>query len=121
VLIPDQRPSERFGEEAPEGPRAVTVDRPKARTAGEEAVVGLDDAELVALGIGEHDMGVVGVLTDVDVSRTDRQERGHRVVLVVERRGREIEVDPVPADLRVRNRPEQQVEAGVVRRHELDA
>src|SRR6266700_4900528 len=76
VLIPDQRPSERFAVEATEGPCAIAVDRPKAGTAGEEAVVRLNDAELVALGIGEHDMGVAVVLTDVGVPRADRQELG---------------------------------------------
>src|SRR5579872_4724509 len=118
VLIPDQRPSERFAVEAPEGPRTVAVDRTKAWAAGEEAVVRLDDAELVALGVGEHDMGLVGALTDVDVARTDGQERAHRVVLVVNRRGGEIEMNTVLAGLRVRTRPEQQAEASSVRGHE---
>src|SRR5258708_7195964 len=121
VLIPHQRPSERFAEEGPEGPRTVAVARPEAWAAGEEAVVRLNDAELVALGIGEHDMGVVGVLTDVDVPGTDRQELAHCVLLVVDRRGGEIEMNPVLADLRVRTRLEQQAEVGRVGGHELDA
>jgi hypothetical protein len=83
--------------------------------------VRLNDAELVALEISENDMGVVGFLSDVDVPRTDRHELGHHVVLIVDRRGREIEVNPVLADLRVRNRLEQQAEAGGVRRLEFDA
>src|SRR5579871_4949588 len=121
VLIPDQRPSERFAVEAPEGSRTVAVNRPKAWAASEEAVVRLDNAELVAFGVGEHDMGLVWVLTDVDAARTDGEELTHRVGLVVGRRGGEIEMNTVLAGLRVRTRPEQQAEAGRVRGYELDA
>ena len=76
-----------------------------------EAVGRLDDAELVPLGVGEHDVGVVGVLSDLDVAPAERRQLGHRALLVVERRGREVDVDPVLAELLVRGLPEQQAEA----------
>jgi hypothetical protein len=37
---------------------------PRRSRGGEEVVARLDDAKLVALGVGEDDMGVVGPLTD---------------------------------------------------------
>src|SRR5207237_2500726 len=51
VLIPDQRPSERFAPEVPDLPRTVTRDRSETSAACEEGVVRLDDAELVAFGV----------------------------------------------------------------------
>ena len=38
---------------------------------GEEVVARLDDAELVALGVGEHDVPLLGQLADVDVPATE--------------------------------------------------
>src|SRR3954469_22754900 len=68
VLIPDQRPSERRAPEVPDLWRAVARDRSETSAAGEERVARLDNAELVALGVGEHDMRLVRPLTDVDVA-----------------------------------------------------
>ena len=56
VLIPDQRPSQRLAPEVADRPRAIAVDRSQTWACREEVVGRLDDAELVALGIGEHDM-----------------------------------------------------------------
>jgi len=68
VLIPDQRPSERGAPEVPDLLRTIAVDRSDAWTVGEEVVGRLDDAELVALGVGEHDMFVVRALNGGDVA-----------------------------------------------------
>lgn len=63
---------------------AISVHRAEAWTACKKAVVWIDEAELVAFGIGENDMGVAGVLTDVDMCRTDVEELAHRGGLIVE-------------------------------------
>jgi hypothetical protein len=82
--------------------------------------VRFDDAERVSVGIGEHDMGVAVVLTDVDVRRTDCQELDTVLAWSSSDAVREIEVNPVLAGLHVCDRPEQHVEAGGVRGHRLD-
>ena len=84
VLIPDQRPSERVAPEVPDRSRTVAGDRSEASAAGEEGVVRLDDAELVAFGVGEHDVSVVGTLTDVDVAGAELDQPRDRFRLVVD-------------------------------------
>ena len=103
VLIPDQRPSERFAPEVPDLARTVARDRSETSAGGEEGVARLDDAELVAFGVGEHDMVVVGRLTDVDVAGAELDQPLDRFLLVVERRGRQIEMDAVLARLLLRD------------------
>src|SRR5438093_13327911 len=71
VLIPDQRPSERFAPEVPDLWRTVARNRSETSAVSEEGIVRLDDAELVAFGVGEHDMNVLWVLTYVDVDGGD--------------------------------------------------
>ena len=66
-----------------EGPRTVAVDRPEPRAVGEETVLRLDDAEFVPLRVCEHDMGVIGLLADVDVVCAEGEQFGDRVVLLV--------------------------------------
>ena len=116
VLIPDQWPSKRLAPEVTDRPRAVAVDRSQTWATREEVVVGLDDAELVAFGVGEHDMPIVGVLTDVDVMRAEADQPLDRFVLVIDRRGRQIEMKTVLTRLAIRDRLEEDPEAGAIRR-----
>ena len=96
VSIPDQRPSQRRAPEIPNLPRPhSTVDRSETPATGEELVLRLDDAELVAFGVGEHDMTLVWALTDEDVGAELDQSRD-RLLLVIDGRGRQIEMEPVP-------------------------
>src|SRR5688572_28577770 len=67
VLIPDQRPPQRLAPEVSDRLRTVARERPDESAVGEELVVRFDDAELVAFGVGEHDMAFFRALTDVDV------------------------------------------------------
>jgi len=67
VLIPDQRPAQRRAPEVPDLLRTVTRQRSDESTLGEEAVARLDDAELVAFGVGEHHVTLARALTNVDV------------------------------------------------------
>src|SRR5450631_590168 len=67
VLVPDQRPAQRFAPEVPDLLRTVARKRSDESAVGEEVVVRPDDAELVAFGVGEHDMTLLRALTDVDV------------------------------------------------------
>jgi hypothetical protein len=120
-LVPYQGPPERFAPEAPEGTRAVTVDSSETRTARKEPVAWFDDTELVALRIGEREMGFVLALTDVNVSRSDRQELSDCVGLVRCRGAREIEVNSILTDLVFCAGSDIDPEARGVGRHELDA
>ena len=80
----------------------------------------LDQAELVALGIGEHDMGLVRSLADVDVPGAERDQPLDRLLLIVQGRGRQVEVEAIGACLADRRRHEQQREPGAIGRHERD-
>src|SRR5207245_2171816 len=86
----------------------------------EEGIVRLDDAELVALGVGEHDMLVVGALTDIDVAGPELDQPLDRFPLVIDGRARQIEMDAVLARLVLRDRLELDPESGVIRGHEAD-
>src|SRR5260370_42669923 len=67
VLIPDQRPAQRFAPEIPDLLRTFARKRSDESAVGEEVVVRLDDAELVAFGVCEHNMTLLLALTNVDV------------------------------------------------------
>src|SRR5712691_2105943 len=120
ILIPDQRPSKRLAPEASDLPRTVARDRSEPSAVSEEGVVRLDDAELVAFGVGEHDMIVVWALTDVDVAGAELDQPLDRFLLVIDGRARQIEIDAILPRLPLRNRRELDPESGVVRRHETD-
>ena len=101
--------------------RPVARDRADEPAVGEEAVARLDDAELVALGVGEHDVPLLGALTDVDVPGAELERPRHRLLLVLEGGARQVEVDLVRAGLRGAAGHEPEPEPGVVGRHERDA
>ena len=66
----------------------------------EEAGVGeelpaQDDAELVALGVREHDVVGVGILPDVDVPRTEREQPIDDFSLVFDGLADQVEMDGV--------------------------
>ena len=80
----------------------------------------LYDTELIAFGVGEHDMRFVRGLTNVDVPGTQLDQPRHGFVLVVERCGRQVEMDAVLAHLGLRNGPEHDAERGLVGWHQGD-
>jgi hypothetical protein len=65
-------------------------------------------------------MIVVWALTDVDVAGAEFDQSLDRFVLVIDGRGRQIEMDAILARLLLRDRPKQDPESGVIRRHETD-
>src|SRR5690606_25910931 len=81
------------------------------------SVSGAEDAELVALGIGEHDPRLVAGLPDVGVPGTQRQEALDLRFLVVRAK---IDVQPVLAGLLVRRDSEQQARLAVGRGTDLE-
>jgi hypothetical protein len=97
VLIPYQRPAQRFAPEVPGLLRTVARKRSDESAVGEEVVIRLDDAELVAFGVREHNMTVLGALTNVDVPGAELERPRHRLLLVLEGRARQIEVHLVLA------------------------
>src|SRR5207237_10543230 len=103
VLIPDQRPSERFAPEVADLWRTVARDRSETSAVSEEGVVRLDDAELVALGVGEHDMIVVWALTDINVAGPELDQSLDRLPLVLDGRACQMELDAILARLLVRD------------------
>ena len=115
VLIPDQRPSKRLAPEVADLPRTVARDRSEAPAVSEEGVVRLDDAELVAFGVGENDMIVVWSLTDIDVAGAAIEQSLDRFLLVIDGRARQIEMDAILARFLLSDRHEQDPEAGVIR------
>jgi hypothetical protein len=86
--------------------------------AGEEVVARPDQAELVAFGVGEHDVALVGRLPDVDVPTAQLDQPGGRISLTVDRGGRQVEVDPVLAGLPLRDGLEEDPEFGAIGRHQ---
>ena len=81
-LIPDQRPAERVTPEVPDRRRAVAGDRAEASTVSQERVGRLDEAELVAFGIGQHHVAFVAALTDVDMVGAVLDQPPDRFLLV---------------------------------------
>src|SRR5438477_6420407 len=110
VLIPDQRPSERFAPEVPDLWRTVARDRSETSAVSEKGIVRLDDAQLVAFGVGEHDMTLAWILTDVDVVAAELDKPPDRFVLVIDGRARQIEMDAVLAHLLLRDGQEEDPE-----------
>ena len=78
-----------------------------AEAAG-RSLFGGEDAELVALGIGQHHPGLVA-LTDFDVTRPEGDDAVDLGPLVI---GPEVEVDAVLDDLVVGHRDEEPVGSG---------
>lgn len=87
----------------------------------EEIVARLDDAELVALGVGEHHMGRVRSLAHVGVLRAEVECPGHGLLLVLQGGAGQVEVQPVLGDLLRLGGTEAEAVAGVVPGHQGDA
>src|SRR5215475_13397838 len=121
VLIPDQRPAQRFAPEVPDLLRTVARKRSDESAVGEEVVVRLDDAELVAFGVCEHNMTLLRTLANVDVPGAERERPRHRLLLVLERRARQIEVHLVLASLLLLRWKKPNPEPGVIARQERNA
>jgi len=84
VLIPDQRPAQRFAPEAPGLLRTIACKLCEGTAPGEKLVIRLDDAELVAFGVCEHDVTLLRTLANVDVpgaghpgSADSKSQTGH--------------------------------------------
>ena len=102
LLVTDPRPTanrSRCSQKYPTSREPSQFTARQASAGGQERVLGLDDTELVAFGVGEHDMRIVRALTDVEVPPSQLEERRDRLVLIVVRGGRELEVHAVLADL----------------------
>src|SRR3954454_24920051 len=84
VLVPDQRPVQRVAPEVPDLLRTVARERSDESAVGKEVVPRLDDAELIALGVGEDHMALLGALTDLDVPGAESQRPRHRLLLVLQ-------------------------------------
>ena len=65
-------------------------------------------------------MIVVWALTDVDVAGAELDQPLDRLLLVIDGRGRQIEMDAILARLLLRDRQEHDPESGAIRRHETD-
>src|SRR6516165_11271025 len=92
VLIPDQRPAQRFAPEVPGLLRTVARKLSEESAVGEELVARLDDAELVAFRVGEHHMTLLRALANVDVPGAEPERPGHRLLLVRPGRAGQMEV-----------------------------
>ena len=121
VLIPDQRPAQRFAPEVPDLLRTVARKRSDESAVGEEVVARLDDAELVAFGVCEHNMTLLRALTNVDVPGAESERPRHRLLLVLEGRARQIEVHLVLAGLLLLGWKKSDPEPGVIARQERNA
>src|SRR5258707_5572365 len=121
VLIPDQRPAQRFAPEVPDLLRTVARKRPDESAVGEEVVVRLDDAELVAFGVCEHHMSLLRALTDVDVPGAECERPRHSLLLVLEGRARQVEVHLVLAGLLLLSWKKSDPKPGVIARQRRNA
>src|SRR5262249_53608830 len=110
-----------FAPERPDLLRTLARKRSDESAVGEEFVVRLDDAELVAFGVGEHDMTLLRALADVDVPGAESERPRHRLLLVIEGRARQIEVHLVLADLLLLSRKKSDPEPGVIARQKRNA
>ena len=79
ILVPDQRPAQCLAPEVADLLRAVAGQLTEEPAAGEEVVARLDDAELVALGIGEHHVLLLRELPDVEVPAAEPECPLHRL------------------------------------------
>src|SRR5258708_5157052 len=121
VLIPDQRPAERFAPEIPDLLRPVARERSDESAPGEEVVARPDDAELVAFGAREHDMTLLRALATVDVPGAEPERPRHRLLLVLLGGARQIEVHLVLAGLLLLSWKKSDPEPGVIARQERSA
>jgi hypothetical protein len=99
VLIPDQRPAQRFAPEEADFPRAVTGELTQQAAPGEVSVARLDHAELVARGVGQDDVLVLGPLPDVEVAATKLERHRHRAFLLIEIGAGQVRVHAVRSEL----------------------
>nr|BFE73680.1 hypothetical protein GCM10020092_069810 [Actinoplanes digitatis] len=99
---------------------AVAGQRTEEPAARQEPVARLDDAELVALGVGEHDVLLVRQLPDVVVLPAELQRPGHGPPLSLRGLTRQFEVRPVPAGLSVPGWHEPDSEPGAVAGRQRD-
>ena len=65
-------------------------------------------------------MTLVWALTDVDGAGAELDQPRDRLLLVIDGRARQIEMETVVTHLLLRHRQEDEAESGVVRRHETD-
>src|SRR5690348_14729443 len=121
ILIPDQRPAQRLAPEVPGLLRTVARKRADEPAAGEEAVARLDDTELVAFGVCEHDMTLFRALANVDVPGAEPERPRHRLLLAGQGRARQIKVHLVLAGLLLLSWQKADTEPGVIARQQRDA
>ena len=82
---------------------------------------GPDQAELVALGVGQDDVALFGALPDVEVAGAEPQRRGHRVLLVGAAGAGQVKVHAVRRHLLRAARDEPEAELGVLAGQERTA
>ena len=87
---------------------------PEEPAPGEVGVARLDHAELVALGVAQDDVPLLGALPDVEMAGTEPQRRRHRLLLVVGAGAGEVEVNAVRSRLLRLARDEPEAELRVV-------
>src|SRR5215203_4228706 len=121
VLVPEQRPAQRLAPEVTHLLRTVAVHRSDKAAAGKKVVPRLDHAELISLGVSQHHMSVLGPLTDVDMPGGQPERPRHGLLLVLNRRARQIKVDPVLTDLLLLSRLKPDPEPDAIARREDDA
>ena len=121
ALIPDQRPAHGLAPEVPGLPRTVARQLGEEPAAGQLLVARLDDAELVAFGVREHDMTLLRALADVDVPGAEAERPCHRLLLVLQGRAGQMEVPLVQAGLLLLGWKEPEPEPRVIARHERNA
>jgi hypothetical protein len=91
----------------------------RRRRAREQPVLsGSQHAELVAFRVGEHHMTLFRALTDVDMPGAKSDRPRHGLLLVLERRARQVEVHLVLAGLLRLGRNKSKPEPGVIARQE---
>src|SRR6266511_3016113 len=121
VLVPDQRPAQRLTPEVSDLLGTVGRKCSDESAVSKEVVARLDDAELIAFGVGEHHVTLLRALTDVDVPGAESERPRHRLLLVLEGRARQIEVHLVRAGLLLLGRQKSDPEPSVTARQECDA
>src|SRR5215212_6190763 len=121
VLVPDHWPAQRLAPEVPDLLRTVARERSDESAVGEEVVARLDDAELIALGVGQHHMALLRALTDVDVPGAEFERPRHRLLLVLEGRARQVDMHLVLVGFLLLRREEPDPEPRVIARQERDA